>query len=112
MFLLALELGLKNGMIQPDECRSLTDQLLDCRNSMEQALELTKTVPSIVEKAIDCPSLFYIGRGLDHALALEGSLKLKELSLSLIHIFSLGGSPWSSQKEKTMAQSRETLHGL
>lgn len=80
MFLLALELGLKNGMIQPDECRSLTDQLLDCRNSMEQALELTKTVPSIVEKAIDCPSLFYIGRGLDHALALEGSLKLKELS--------------------------------
>lgn len=80
MFLLALELGLKNGMIQPDECRSLTDQLLDCRNTMEQALELTKTVPSIVEKAIDCPSLFYIGRGLDHALALEGSLKLKELS--------------------------------
>lgn len=80
MFLLALELGLKNGMIQPDECRSLTDQLLDCRNTMEQALELTKTVPDIVEKAIDCPSLFYIGRGLDHALALEGSLKLKELS--------------------------------
>ena len=38
-----------------------TDQLLDCRNSMEQALELTKTVPDIVEKAIDCPSLFYIG---------------------------------------------------
>lgn len=36
--------------------------------------------PDIVEKAIDCPSLFYIGRGLDHALALEGSLKLKELS--------------------------------
>ena len=67
-------------MIQPDECRSLTDQLLDCRNTMEQALELTKAVPDIVEKAIDCPSLFYIGRGLDHALALEGSLKLKELS--------------------------------
>ena len=56
MFLLALELGLKNGMIQPDECRSLTDQLLDCRNTMEQALELTKTVPDIVEKAIDCPA--------------------------------------------------------
>ena len=33
-----------------------------------------------MEQAIDSPSLFYIGRGLDHALALEGSLKLKELS--------------------------------
>ena len=80
MFLLALELGLKNSTLQTEDCRSLIDQLLDCRNSMEHALELTKTIPSLVSQAIDSPSLFYIGRGLDHALALEGSLKLKELS--------------------------------
>lgn len=80
MFLLALELGLKNSILQTEDCRSLMDQLLDCRNSMEHALELTKTIPSLVSQAIDSPSLFYIGRGLDHALALEGSLKLKELS--------------------------------
>lgn len=80
MFLLALELGLKNSTLQTEDCRSLMDQLLDCRNSMEHALELTKTIPSLVSQAIDSPSLFYIGRGLDHALALEGSLKLKELS--------------------------------
>ena len=80
MFLLALELGLKNRTLQTEDCRSLMDQLLDCRNSMEHALELTKTIPSLVSQAIDSPSLFYIGRGLDHALALEGSLKLKELS--------------------------------
>lgn len=80
MFLLALELGLKNSTLQTEDCRSLIDQLLDCRNSMEHALELTKTIPSLVNQAIDSPSLFYIGRGLDHALALEGSLKLKELS--------------------------------
>ena len=80
MFLLALELGLKNSTLQTEDCRSLMYQLLYCRNSMEHALELPKTNPSLVRRAIDSPSLFYIGRGLDHALALEGSLKLKELS--------------------------------
>ena len=80
MFLVALELAWKNGVMDADVCRAHTEDLAGCRVYIEQALELAPAIEKMVPEAIDRPSLFYIGRGLDHHLALEGSLKLKELS--------------------------------
>ena len=80
MFLVALELAWKNGVMDADACRAHTEDLAGCRVYIEQALELAPAIEKMVPEAIDRPSLFYIGRGLDHHLALEGSLKLKELS--------------------------------
>ena len=80
MFLVALELAWKNGVMDADVCRAHTEDLAGCRVYIEQALELAPAIEKMVPEAIDWPSLFYIGRGLDHHLALEGSLKLKELS--------------------------------
>ena len=80
MFLVALELAWKNGVMDADACRAHTEDLAGCRVYIEQVLELAPAIEKMVPEAIDRPSLFYIGRGLDHHLALEGSLKLKELS--------------------------------
>ena len=80
MFLVALELAWKNGVMDADVCRAHTEDLAGCRVYIEQALELAPAIEKMVPEVIDRPSLFYIGRGLDHHLALEGSLKLKELS--------------------------------
>ena len=80
MFLVALELAWKNGVMDADVCRAHTEDLAGCRVYIEQALELAPAIEKMVPEAIDWPSLFYIGLGLDHHLALEGSLKLKELS--------------------------------
>ncbi len=80
LYLLALCLGMENGQLDRERCRTLTAQLLDCQNHIQQALSLAEPISAIVPGIIDRESLFFIGRGLDYALALEGSLKLKELS--------------------------------
>ncbi len=46
----------------------------------QRALDLNARVKKLAEKYHDQPSLFFIGRNLDYAVCLEGSLKLKEIS--------------------------------
>ncbi len=81
MYLFAFELAYAKGRIDEAKCRDLTDQLI----KMPAIIE--KTVNSVVDdcqyistKLISTSSLLYIGRGLDYALSMEGSLKLKEIS--------------------------------
>ena len=80
MYLFAFELALAKGQINEDECRKLTAQLLDTPARIAEVLEREKELKGIAEALTDAESLLYIGRGLDYALSMEGSLKLKEIS--------------------------------
>lgn len=81
MYLFAFELALAKGMITEEECKKLVSELEstpDVINAiLESGIEITQYVST---KLVSAESLLYIGRGLDYALSMEGSLKLKEIS--------------------------------
>lgn len=81
MYLFAFELALAKGTISEEECKQLTKELEEIpaviSNILENGIEVTQYVSA---QLINAESLLYIGRGLDYALSMEGSLKLKEIS--------------------------------
>ena len=80
MYLLAFELAYAKGTITEEECRRLTSLLQKTPETIEKILENKKETQFIASELITADSLLYIGRGLDYALSMEGSLKLKEIS--------------------------------
>ena len=81
MYLLAFEMAFARGRITVEKCRSLTAQLVEMPDLIEQTIQKTLDVCQYIStKLITADSLLYIGRGLDYALSMEGSLKLKEIS--------------------------------
>lgn len=81
MYLFAFELALAKGAITREECADLTAQLLQTPALIETLLQNDKPLIQFVSnQLITADSLLYIGRGLDYALSMEGSLKLKEIS--------------------------------
>ena len=80
MYLFAFELALAKGAIDEAECRRLTALLQETPAQIEAILEQKDHAAQIANTLITADSLLYIGRGLDYALSMEGSLKLKEIS--------------------------------
>ena len=81
MYLFAFELALANETISVAECQQLTESLQKMPEAVKYVIDNTNEVcKKIGSKLITADSLLYIGRGLDYALSMEGSLKLKEIS--------------------------------
>lgn len=80
MYLFAFELALAKGQIDEAECRRLTALLMETPQYITDILAHKETVEAMAKPLLDAESLLYIGRGLDYALSMEGSLKLKEIS--------------------------------
>ncbi|MBQ8687084.1 MAG: glutamine--fructose-6-phosphate transaminase (isomerizing) [Ruminococcus sp.] len=80
MYLFAFEMALAVGKIDEDECRRLVAMLEETPEMIERLLEKKEMTQYIASSLITADSLLYIGRGLDYALSMEGSLKLKEIS--------------------------------
>ncbi len=80
MYLLAFELAYAKGKITEDKCRKLTKALIDIPDRLTDVLELKEKCQFIASRLVNADSLLYIGRGLDYALSMEGSLKVKEIS--------------------------------
>ena len=81
MYLLAFEMAYAKGKISEAKCKQLTSELVSMPEVIEQTIEkVLDECQYISTKLISTDSLLYIGRGLDYALSMEGSLKLKEIS--------------------------------
>ncbi len=80
MYLFAFEMALAVGKIDENECRRLVSLLEETPDMIENILEHKEATQYIASSLINADSLLYIGRGLDYALSMEGSLKLKEIS--------------------------------
>ncbi len=80
MYLLAFELAYAVGKIDEKECKRLTSVLQQTPEYIKKILENVDETQYIASHLITADSLLYIGRGLDYALSMEGSLKLKEIS--------------------------------
>ena len=81
MYLFAFELALAKNKITGEECKSLVNSLLEVPEKVQETLDkVLDECQYAGSSLINAESLLYIGRGLDYALSMEGSLKLKEIS--------------------------------
>jgi glutamine---fructose-6-phosphate transaminase (isomerizing) len=78
--LLALKLGLARGFCDATLAREVTKRLLEVPDLMARVLEHSEAIRSIAARFADRESFLYLGRGVHYPLALEGALKLKEIS--------------------------------
>ena len=80
LYLLALYLGEKRGCLSREEAAKLTDDLMILPQVVQRAIDLNPQIAQLAERYKNNPSLFFIGRNVDYAVCMEGSLKLKEIS--------------------------------
>lgn len=79
-YLFAIRAAWERGRIDKKEAVTFTQELLGMAEKMEETLQMEDQVRQFAQTLSDTQDLFYIGRGLDYAMALEGALKLKEIS--------------------------------
>jgi glucosamine--fructose-6-phosphate aminotransferase (isomerizing) len=78
--LLALFLGQLRGTLAETAARSHLAALLQLPKQMEQALKASGAVEEVAARFSDRSDFLYLGRGINYPIALEGALKLKEIS--------------------------------
>ena len=78
--MLGLYFGDILGSIPAEEYASIVEELQALPAKMEEVLENTDKIKYLASVCFNHSSIFFIGRNLDYALGLEGSLKLKEIS--------------------------------
>ena len=78
--MLGLYMGDILGSVQPAEYARIVEELQALPAKMEEVLENTERIKYLASRYFNHSSIFFIGRNLDYALGLEGSLKLKEIS--------------------------------
>ena len=78
--LLALHLGRLRGRLSADECRAHLAALTRIPHLMEQALGREREVEELARRLTQARDFLYLGRGVNYPIALEGALKLKEIS--------------------------------
>ena len=89
-YMIALNLAMTKGSITEEEYFKMIDILKEMPSKVEKVLECDKFVEEIAAEIKDKNDIFYLGRGLDYALAMEGSLKIKEISYMHAEAFAAG----------------------
>jgi len=79
LLLLGLYLGRQRGL-PAEQGRALVAQLVRLPELVERALAVEPQVKALAERYADAPNALYLGRGVNFPVALEGALKLKEIS--------------------------------
>lgn len=80
MYLLAIYMAQKLGKIDSDETRKLLSELMAIPDKMEEMLKSTAKLERLSRLFAPLEHAYFIGRNIDYAVALEASLKLKEIS--------------------------------
>ena len=79
-YLLGLWLGRLRGVLTADDVRKHIQDLVEIPRLVEKTLELDTTIAGLARHLASARDFLYLGRGLQYPIALEGALKLKELS--------------------------------
>ena len=80
LYLFALRLAYARGAQTEAETRRLTAELLRASEVIKPRLADCEQIKYLASRFVNTQSCFFIGRGFDYSLSLEGSLKLKEIS--------------------------------
>ncbi len=79
-YLLALRIGAARGTVDSELAASVAHGLHLMPAALEEVLQREDEAIAAAEAIVDADDVYFIGRGLDYAIAMEGSLKLKEIS--------------------------------
>ena len=82
VYLLGVALGRARGHLTAVDARKRLDELVEMPELVAATLQLEPRARIIARSLLRAQSLLYLGRGIHHPIALEGALKLKELSYS------------------------------
>ena len=80
LYLLGLRLGQARGVLSPEASKPHIDALLQLPLLLEQALKLAPEIEDVAGRFHTRTDFLYLGRGINYPIALEGALKLKEIS--------------------------------
>ncbi|MDI6890252.1 MAG: glutamine--fructose-6-phosphate transaminase (isomerizing) [Thermodesulfovibrionales bacterium] len=80
LYLFAIGLGKTKGVISENISRELLKELLMLPGKVEKALAIDEDIRRIAEGFFKARGFLYLGRGINYPIALEGALKLKEIS--------------------------------
>ena len=80
MYLLALYLGQARGQLTPDAARPHIDALLRLPSLLDETLKASVQLEEVAARFHTRTDFLYLGRGINYPIALEGALKLKEIS--------------------------------
>ena len=80
LYLLAVALGRLNGKLKQTDARKLLRDLMHLPSWIEDALKLEDEVKELARELMHSQDFLYLGRGINYPIALEGALKLKEIS--------------------------------
>ena len=80
MYVLAIALADAKGKLSEADYKYYVDEMLALPDKIERVLENKERIQWFASKYSNARDIFFIGRGLDYAISLEGSLKMKEIS--------------------------------
>jgi glucosamine--fructose-6-phosphate aminotransferase (isomerizing) len=78
--LLVLKLAQQSGRIAPEQLETWVRELAEAPAKIEKALELDKRIEQLAERFVEKHHALFLGRGSHYPIAMEGALKLKEIS--------------------------------
>ncbi|AAM25347.1 glucosamine--fructose-6-phosphate aminotransferase (isomerizing) [Caldanaerobacter subterraneus subsp. tengcongensis MB4] len=80
LYLIALDFALKKGTMSSTKVVEIISELKKLPDKVQYLLDNKEVIQKFASEHYNVKDVFYIGRGLDYAVAMEGSLKLKEIS--------------------------------
>ena len=79
-YLLAIEFGRVRGLVSEEKSVQLIQELMTLPEKIEKVIEDKERIQWFAAKFANAKDVFFVGRGIDYAISLEGSLKMKEIS--------------------------------
>ena len=89
-YIFSLLLAKAKGKISKEETQSLTEALFLLPGKIQQCLSFDQEILPMAKELKDADNIFFLGRGLDWAISMEGALKLKEISYIHCESYSSG----------------------
>ena len=90
LFMMALNFALEMGKIDKDFYHETIEKMKGIPAKIQEVLDNAKLIETVAKGMIEKEHAFFLGRGIDYSLAMEGSLKLKEISYIHAEAFAAG----------------------
>lgn len=90
LYMIALDFAIKKGTITKEQYKDMISKLGETSDKVQEIIDNSDDIEKIAEEIKDSKDAFYLGRGLDYCLAMEGALKLKEISYIHAEAFPAG----------------------
>ncbi len=90
LYMIALDFAIKKGTITRESYDSMISKMKEIPSKIQEILDNEEYIKDVAKTVVSSDHAFYLGRGIDYSLAMEGSLKLKEISYIHAEAFAAG----------------------